>query len=72
MSTAALGPGQELCPAPDTRADRQWRVEQGIHNWAMEGLQISPETRADAQDYVEGRITVDELVARGRARYGLD
>jgi ethanolamine ammonia-lyase small subunit len=29
------------------------------------------ETRADADDYVAGRIDSDELVERARARYGL-
>ncbi|MFM9878556.1 MAG: hypothetical protein ACKVOG_12030 [Rhodoglobus sp.] len=37
----------------------------------MEGLHIDPATRADAEEWVAGRIDVDELVARGRARYGL-
>ena len=37
----------------------------------MEGLHISPATRADAEEWVAGHIDVAELVARGRARYGL-
>ena len=37
----------------------------------MEGLHIDPVTRADAEEWVAGRIDVDELVARGLARYGL-
>lgn len=35
------------------------------------GLHITAAARADGEDYATGRIDVDELVARGRARYGL-
>jgi hypothetical protein len=37
----------------------------------MEGLSVSPAWRAEAQEFIEGRIDSDELVARTRARYGL-
>jgi len=55
-----------------TEAQRRFAVEQAEHSGEMEGLHISPEARADAEEYIEGRISSDELVARGRARYGLD
>ncbi|WAP50582.1 antitoxin VbhA family protein [Arthrobacter sp. ATA002] len=51
------------------RAKRERLVEEAIHTGAMEGLQVTPATRADAQAYIEGRIDSDELVARIRARY---
>lgn len=38
----------------------------------MEGLTVTPAGRADADEYIAGRIDSDELVARARARYGLD
>ena len=58
-------------PTPPTEAQRQFALEQAEHSGEMEGLHIDPATRADAEEWVAGRIDVDELVARGRARYGL-
>jgi hypothetical protein len=52
-------------------AERARRVAEAIHNGQMEGLDVSPAGRADAQEYVAGRIDSDELVARARARYGI-
>lgn len=52
-------------------AEREWRVQQAVHNGEMEGLHVSAATLADASEYVAGRIDSDELVARARARYGL-
>lgn len=54
-----------------TEAEREWRVAEAIHSGEMEGVHVSPAGRADAQEYVAGRIDSDELVARARARYGL-
>jgi hypothetical protein len=54
-----------------TAAERELRVAEAIHSGEMEGLHVDPSTRADAREYVAGRITSDELVARARARYGL-
>lgn len=53
------------------RDERERRVEEIIHSGEMEGLQIDPQTRADADEYVAGRIDSHELVERARARYGL-
>lgn len=55
-----------------TEAEREHRVAEAIHNGEMEGLHVSPAGRADAQEYIAGRINSDELVTRARARYGLD
>ena len=55
-----------------TEAERERRVAEAIHSGEMEGLSVSPAGRADAQEYIAGRIDSDELVARARARYGLD
>lgn len=54
-----------------TRAERERRVAEALHSGEMEGLHVTPPTRADAEDYVAGRIDSDELVARVRVRYGL-
>jgi len=58
-------------PTPSTEAQGRFALEQAEHSGEMEGLQIDPATRADAEECVAGRIDVDELVARGRSRYGL-
>lgn len=55
-----------------TEAERARRVAEAIHSGAMEGLDVTPAGRVDAQAYIAGRIDSDELVARARARYGLD
>jgi hypothetical protein len=57
--------------APDERA-RRFALAQAEHSGEMEGLHITPATRADAEEYATGRIDIHELVARGLARYGLD
>lgn len=46
-------------------------VEDAEHSGEMEGLHVDVDTRADADEYVAGRIDSHELVARARARYGL-
>lgn len=51
---------------------RQVVVKRAIHSGEMEGLHVSQQGRADAAEYVAGHIDSDQLVARARARYGLD
>jgi hypothetical protein len=51
--------------------ERRRRVEMAVHSGQMEGLEITPATRADAEQYVDGAIDSTELVQRVRARYGL-
>lgn len=58
-------------PTPSTEAQRWFALEQAEHSGKMEGLHIDPATRADAEEWAAGRIDVDELVVRVRARYGL-
>ncbi len=70
-----MAPGPEQATRRDwsaTRAERERRVVAAVHSGEMEGLQVSRAARAELREYVEGRISVDDLVARGRARYGLD
>ena len=52
-------------------ARRRTALEQAEHSGKMEGLHITAATRDDGRAYAAGRIDIDELVARGRARYGL-
>jgi Antitoxin VbhA len=37
-------------PAEGDHAEREHRVEEAIHNGEMEGLYVTSETRADADD----------------------
>ncbi|MDF9809941.1 hypothetical protein M2116_000891 [Aurantimicrobium minutum] len=43
-----------------------------LHNGVMENLAVSKETREDMDEYVQGRLTLEELIQRGRYRFGLD
>ena len=54
------------------QAERERRVEEAIHSGEMEGLTVDPDTKVDSDDYIVGVIDSAELVARARARYGLD
>lgn len=56
---------------PAETARRLWVLTQAEHSGEMEGLHITQATRADGEEYTAGRIDIDELVARGRARHGL-
>lgn len=57
---------------PAEVARRRTILEQAEHSGEMEGFHLTAAARADGEDYIAGRIDVDELVARGRARYGLN
>lgn len=46
-------------------------MEDALHSGEMEGLYVTSAMRPDIEDYIEGRIEADELVARTRTRYGL-
>lgn len=50
---------------------REEQLAQVQHSLAMEDVEMTPQGEADAQEYVEGRITIDELIRRGRTRHGL-
>ncbi len=54
-----------------TITERARRVSLALHNGHMEGVQVTAATRADADEYISGVLTTDELLARTRARYGL-
>lgn len=54
-----------------TTTERARRVSVARHNGRMEGVDVSPATRADADDYIAGALSAPDLLARTRARYGL-
>ena len=60
--------------APLTNTEREKRaraVSEAEHSGAMEGLEVSPGSRADAAEYVEGAIDIDELRRRTKRLHGL-
>ena len=50
-------------PTQSTETQRRFALEQAEHSGEMEGLHIDPATRADAEEWVAGRIDVDEDLA---------
>ncbi len=60
----------QLSPAEIAR--RRFELEQAEHSGKMEGLHITPAARADAEEWAAGRMDIDEVIRRGRARYGLE
>lgn len=52
-----------------TTDERERVVAEAVHSAAMEGLTVTPATRADADEYARGSIDVDELLARVDARH---
>lgn len=58
-------------PVDADQIERAERVAEAIHSTEMEGLSVDTHTLSDADEYIAGRISVDELVARAEARYGL-
>ncbi|GAA2033467.1 hypothetical protein GCM10009720_12490 [Yaniella flava] len=49
----------------------QW-VEEADHSVYLEGLTASSEYKANADQYIAGEISADELVKITRSRYGLE
>lgn len=46
-------------------------MNQAVYSAQLEGLTVSSEFRVDAQAYIEGQISADELVELTRERFGL-
>lgn len=44
-------------------------VEQAMHSNRMEGLESTPELKADMELWIKGKITIDELIEKTLARY---
>lgn len=57
----------------DASAESRARlVGMTFHSWAIEGAEISLETKADLVEFAMGDISSDEAIRRTRARYGLE
>lgn len=66
-----MATGTTLTAVSTTEAEREFVVRQAIHSGEMEGLTLTAPTRHDADLYVQGDLTADDLVERARARHGL-
>lgn len=49
--------------------DRERAMREAIHSGEMEGAWVSAEFRADAEAYVVGEITLEELGERTKRRW---
>lgn len=54
--------------ADDTVAKRRTSLEQALASTRLEGHVPTPEFVTDCEDYIAGRITRDEAMARSAAR----
>ena len=52
-----------------TETERRVSVEMAFANSRLEGLAETPEMVHDAEDYIAGRVTADELLEQTRAKY---
>lgn len=60
-----VAPPQE---AAETPAERRAHLDQALASTRLEGHMPTPEFLADCEDYIAGRITRDEIMARSTAR----
>ena len=49
--------------------DRERVIKEGIHSGEMEGAYVSAEFREDADEYVAGDISIEELMTRTKRRW---
>lgn len=52
--------------------DRKRVMEESIHSGEMEGAYVSAEFRKDAEEYVQGEISIEELMMRTKRRWSVD
>lgn len=57
---------------PEESRRRAEAVARIAHSTEMEGGRIPDAALADLEEYVAGLIEEDEMIRRGRARFGLD
>lgn len=62
--------GGAAAPRSD-KTERTRIVEEAFASWALEGLLPDDQDRLDAADYVEGRASGGDLVARLKVEYGV-
>ncbi len=55
----------------DETARRKEHVRNAISNSALEGMKPSPATRADMEEYIQGKITPEEGIKRLEARHAI-
>ena len=55
----------------DETTRRKEHVKNAISNSALEGLKPSPATRADMEEYIQGKITPEEGIKRLKARHAI-
>lgn len=70
MATRTTAGATDRITAAEMERRRQ-AVDASRHSAALEGLQVSEETRADEELYVAGDLTLDELGERIRIRHGV-
>lgn len=52
--------------------DRRRLIEEAIHSGEMEGAYVSEEFREDADEYVKGNISIEDLMKRTKRRWRID
>ena len=52
--------------------DRKRLMEEAIHSGEMEGAYVSAEFREDADEYVKGDISIEDLMRRTKRRWKVD
>lgn len=70
MTTPSLAVIRGLSERTDI--DRDWRrrsVAESLHDATLDGLKPTPQARRDAQDYVDGRRTLEEILEDVRRRH---
>ena len=53
------------------KARRRAAFEDGVHSAYLDGGMVTDAFRADAEEYINGSIGLDELLKRTQRRYGL-
>ena len=53
------------------KARRRAAFEDGVHSAYLDGGMVTDAFRADAEEYINGIIDLDELLNRTQRRYGL-
>ncbi len=51
--------------------DRKRVIDEAIHSGEMEGAYVSAEFCEDADEYVKGEITIEELMTRTKRRWAI-
>lgn len=56
----------------DSEEGRREAVLEAMGSFALEGMQPSADTVAWARDYIEGRLTTEQILQRLKRKYGVD